>query len=232
MENESTFVAPEGVYSLTEEHKPILAQSTLTPVVFPTKVSSIVVRAPPVKPQGGGPPGLAQLLGGNKDGKKDKKDDGHSLSSSETPDEIDQLPSVQENGTPATPSLPEQQTIFSSGAAGRKKQATRPKHNMRTTSSTFVTRIQTGEGWSKTLQSKQGDLTILCYNVARTFLMVEAGSKAKVISVPFPSPRILLNMCAGTSYKDRLFRPSNVPRHQSIYRVRRAPRRHHWLQHR
>ncbi|KAF7778567.1 hypothetical protein Agabi119p4_2912 [Agaricus bisporus var. burnettii] len=50
---------------------------------------------------------------------------------------------------------------------------------MRTTSSTFVTRIQTGEGWSKTLQSKQGDLTILCYNVARTFLMVEAGSKAK-----------------------------------------------------
>lgn len=180
MENESTFVAPEGVYSLTEEHKPALAQSTVTPVLFPTKVSSIVVRAPTPKPQSGGPPGLAQLLGGNKDAKKDKKDDSHSLSSSDTPDEIDQLPSAQENGNPATPSLPEQQSIFSSGAGGRKKQGTRPKHNMRTTSSTFVARIQTGEGWSKTLQSKQGDLTILCYNVAKTFLMVEAGSKAKV----------------------------------------------------
>lgn len=189
MENESTFVAPEGVYSLTEEHKPSLAQSTTAPILFLTKVSSVVIRVPPAKTQGGGPPGLAQLLGGNKDAKKDKerdknvtglKEDGYSLSSSDTPDENDQLPSIQENGNPASPSLPEQQTIFSSGGGGRKKHGARPKHNMRTTSSTFVTRIQTGEGWSKTLQSKQGDLTLLCYNVAKSFLMVEAGSKAKV----------------------------------------------------
>lgn len=195
MENEATFVAPEGVYSLTEEHKPSLAQSHTTPVLHSTKVSSVVIRVPPAKPQGGGPPGLAQLLGGNKDAKKDKdkdkdkdkerdksasgsKEDGYSLSSSDTPEENDLLSPIPENN-PASP-LPEQQSIFSPSGGGRKKHGTRPKHNMRTTSSTFVTRIQTGEGWSKMLQSKQGDLTLLCYNVGKNFLMVEAGSKAKV----------------------------------------------------
>ncbi|KAF5357826.1 hypothetical protein D9756_001386 [Leucocoprinus leucothites] len=148
MENEATFVAPEGVYSLTDEHKPALAQANSTPLLYPTRVSATLI-SPAAKDA--------------------KKDDGHSLSSSDTPDEND----------PPTPSLPEQQSIFSPTARPRKKAGARPKHNMRTTSSTFVTRIQTGEGWSKTLQSKQGDLTLLCYNVAKTFLLVEAGSKAK-----------------------------------------------------
>lgn len=189
MENEATFVAPEGVYSLTEEHKPALAQILTTPVLYPTNVSSVTIRVPPAKSQGGGPPGLAQFLGGNKDAKKDKdkdknlavlKEDGNSLSGSDTPDENDPLSSVQETSSPTTASAPEQQSIFSSTAGGKKKHGTRPKHNMRTTSSTFVTRIQTGEGWSKMLQSKQGDLTFLCYNVAKSFLVVESGSKAKV----------------------------------------------------
>ncbi|KAF9446325.1 WD40 repeat-like protein [Macrolepiota fuliginosa MF-IS2] len=186
MENETTFVAPEGVYSLTEEHKPALAQSHTTPILFPTKVSSVAIRVPPAKPQGSGPPGLAQLLGGNKDAKKDKdkdksatgsKEDGYSLSSSDTPDEIDQLSPIQESSNTASP-LPEQQSIFSP-TGGRGKRGARPKHNIKTTSSTFVTRIQTSDNWTKTLQSKQGDLTLLCYNVAKSFLLVEAGSKAK-----------------------------------------------------
>ncbi|KXN92246.1 putative catabolite repression protein creC [Leucoagaricus sp. SymC.cos] len=183
MENEATFVAPEGVYSLTDEHKPTLAQATTTPFLYPTRVSSTLIRIPPAKPQGG-PPGLAHLLGGGKDAKKDKnstnsREDGYSLSSSDTPDENDGLAPIQESGNAASPSLPEQQSIFSPAGGGRKKYGARPKHNMRTTSSTFVTRIQTGEGWSKTLQSKQGDLILLCYNVAKNFLLVEAGSKAK-----------------------------------------------------
>ncbi|KAJ3513749.1 hypothetical protein NLJ89_g2771 [Agrocybe chaxingu] len=64
MENESTFVAPEGVYSVTDEHKPNLIQNVAanagTPI-YPAKVSPVVLRFPPTKQ--GGAPGFAQLLG-------------------------------------------------------------------------------------------------------------------------------------------------------------------------
>jgi hypothetical protein len=215
MENEATFVAPEGVYSLTDEHKPALAQTTTTPILFPTRVSTTVIRVPPAKPHGG-TPGLAQLLGGSKDAKKDKdkersvagsKEDGNSLSSSDTPDEIvDVLSPIHESA-----SVPEQQSIFSPAGGARKKHGTRPKHNMRTTSSTFVTRIQTGEGFSKSLQSKQGDLTLLCYNVAKCFLMVEAGSKAKVCSTTIAFA--LLKLCPGTSCTHRLLSLPDLSRY-------------------
>jgi catabolite repression protein CreC len=187
MENESTFVAPEGVYSLTDEHKPLPAtlggQS-----IYPTKVSSVVVRFTATKQ--GGPPGLAQLLGGNKDQKKanlttpKEREDGVSLSSSDTPDESEQPPSSTQDHPPPSPSIPHEPHTLFSHSTSKKKNAARPKHNIRTTSSSFITRIQTAEGLSKTLQSKQGDATFLFYNQAKSYVWVEAGSKVK--AGPYP----------------------------------------------
>jgi hypothetical protein len=51
---------------------------------------------------------------------------------------------------------------------------------MRTTSSTFITRLQSIEGLNKTLSSKQGEVTFLFYNTGKAFLWVEVGNKAKV----------------------------------------------------
>ncbi|KAJ3507274.1 hypothetical protein NLJ89_g6395 [Agrocybe chaxingu] len=64
-------------------------------------------------------------------------------------------------------------TLFSRPlpAAGRKKPAARPRNNMKTTSSTFITRIQTAEGLTKTLGSKQGDVTFMFYNMAKSFVI-------------------------------------------------------------
>ncbi|TFK30213.1 WD40 repeat-like protein [Coprinopsis marcescibilis] len=191
MENDLTFVAPEGVYSVTDEHKPNPAQLTAVsagPSLYPTRVSSIVVKFPASK-QGGSQAFASLLGGGNKDGKKDSKapkdkdkDDAASLSSSDTPDESEpQPPSSQEHANNSGSGQPEQPTIFSttSSATGKKKNNARPKHSIRTTSSTFITRIQTAEGLSRTLGGKQGDVNFLFFNMAKTFSWVEAGSKAK-----------------------------------------------------
>ncbi len=57
MENELTFVAPEGVYSLTEEHKPtILNPHIIAPPIYPTRLVTCVVRFPAVRHASG--PGL------------------------------------------------------------------------------------------------------------------------------------------------------------------------------
>lgn len=188
MENEATFVAPEGVYTVTEEHKPSLLPAhaiSVGPILFPTRISSAVVKFPATKPASA--PGFAQLLGGNKDLKREKtakdREDGISLSSSDTPDEGDHPISSTQEHVPGSPSSNQDtpHTLFSHPpAASKKKHIARPKHNIRTTSSTFVTRIQTAEGLTKVLQSKQGDITFLFYNLAKSFLWVEAGSKLKV----------------------------------------------------
>ncbi|KAF9483793.1 catabolite repression protein creC [Pholiota conissans] len=187
MENDSTFVAPEGVYSVTDEYKPNPQQNiavSIGPVIYPSKVSPITLRFPP--PKQAGPPGFAQLLGGGKsEHKKEKppkdREDGVSLSSSDTPDEADAPPSSSQEHNAPNPSVShEHRTLFSHlPAAGKKKAITRPKHNMRTTSSTFISRIQTAEGLARTLQSKQGDVTFLFYNLAKSFVWIEQGSKAK-----------------------------------------------------
>ncbi|KAF9019384.1 WD40 repeat-like protein [Hymenopellis radicata] len=179
MENDSTFVAPEGVYSVTEEHKPFLlvAHNVNVPLApYPTRVSSVVVRYPPSKAPGGAP-GFAQLLNvGSKDKGKDgskSRDDGISQSSSDTGDD---------EGSPAldvSPSI-EPHSLFAHAPAGpAKKRVVRPKQNIRTTSSTFITRIQTAEGSAKALNAKQGDTTFLFYNSGKSFLWVEVGSKSK-----------------------------------------------------
>lgn len=56
----------------------------------------------------------------------------------------------------------------------------RPKHNIRTTSSTFLTRVQSAEGLIKSLQTKQGEATYLFYNHVKSFIWTEVGTKTKV----------------------------------------------------
>ena len=196
METELTFVAPEGVYSITEEHKPApLAQHTLSaaPILYPTKVSTVSVRFPATKSSNNTPAGLSQLLSGNreKEGKKEKvlakdREDGVSVSSSDDPD--DGSPDASSTPAPDSTSAPHEQpsTPFAQlpGGLGRRKTAPRPKHNMRTTSSTFITRLQNSDNLNKFLQSKQGETTFMFYNSAKTFVWTEAGTKIKVCVHP------------------------------------------------
>src|SRR6266404_1388169 len=94
IENELTFVAPEGVYSVTENHKPIPITHNVPAPLFPTRLSTITVRFPATKQPA--MPGLGQLLGGGKDFWKEKglapgptttREDGVSVSSGETPED-------------------------------------------------------------------------------------------------------------------------------------------------
>lgn len=183
-------MAPEGVYSVTDEHKPLLASNQAALAgqsIYPTKVCSVVVRFTATKQ--GGAPGLAQLLGGNKEQRKGnlitlkEREDGVSLSSSDTPDEGEQPSSSTQEHPPASPSMPHEHHTLFSHSASKKKNAARPKHNIRTTSSSFITRIQTAEGLTKNLQAKQGDATFLFYNQAKSYVWAEAGSKTKVLVV-------------------------------------------------
>ena len=186
MENDFSFVAPEGVYTVTEEHKPtatpLLNQPpNLAPSFYSIKVSSVVVRFPPTKPSV--PPAFAQLLGAAKEVKKDKspkeREDGGSLSSSEPPDD-----STSSSPGNTSSSAPEAHTLFAHPHppnSSKKRANTRPRHSIKTSSSTFITRIQNAEGLTKTLQSKQGDTTFIFFNLAKSYLWMEAGSKSKVI---------------------------------------------------
>ncbi len=246
MENESAFVAPEGVYSITEEHKPApLAQHTISaaPILYPTKVSTASVRFPATKPNNA-PAGLSQLLSGNreKEGKKEKvlakeREDGLSVSSSDDPD--DGSPDASSTPAPDNPtSAPHDQpsTPFAQlpGGLGRRKAAPRPKHNMRTTSSTFITRLQNSDNLSKVLQSKQGETTFMFYNSAKTFVWTEAGTKIKVrvhhSSFHFTCTYEVSH--SGASCANIFLCIPNLPRRESGYSVCRAVRRHHWVPYR
>lgn len=197
MENDSTFVAPEGVYSVTEEHKSLPLTATGPQPIYPTKLSTVIVRFP--SSYKGGAPGLTQLLGGaGKDFWKDRaaappgpaKEDGLSVSSSETPEESNNSPDVSnvQDSSPVTPISPQDPPhhhhgLFHHQLAGKKKALTRPKHNMRTTSSTFITRLHSAEGLSRSLQAKQGEATYVFYNSAKNLYWVEVGAKTKVSSL-------------------------------------------------
>ena len=212
MENESTFVAPEGVYSLTEDHKPVPVTHNAPGPLFPTRLSTTLVRFPPAKPAPS--PGLTQLLGGSKDFWKDRapphKDDAASVSSSDSPDDgTSPDPSNAQDSVPPTPvaSHDQHHGLFAHHPAPKKKSASRPKHNMRTTSSTFITRLHSLEGLSRTLQAKQGDVTFLFYNSAKNFYWLETGLKSKVrraASSSAPQPRLTFS----TSAQDPLTRIS------------------------
>ncbi|KAK0497094.1 hypothetical protein EDD18DRAFT_1319942 [Armillaria luteobubalina] len=151
MESESTFVAPEGVYSIIEEHKPFFLVAHVNTPGFSVSHPRIYHCCP-------GAPGFAQLLsGGNKDkdtrNVKDKgREDGHSQSSSDTGDD-DGSPALGGADLPGSPTVPhEHHALFSHSGPAKKKHA---------------------------LQSKQGDTTFLFYNSGKSFLWVETGSKSK-----------------------------------------------------
>ena len=216
MENDSTFVAPEGVYSAIEEHRPAMINphiiSIVSPAAYPTKLSTVLIRYP-THNKASGSQAFAQLLGGGKekDAKKDKgktddagkdkdthlkpptreREDGGSLSSTDTQDDGGNGSPDLSAGSPPVPEVsstpaPEQpSTIFSTlssknAAGGKKKTSTRPKHSIRTTSSTFVSRVQNAEGLAKHLQSRQGEVTYVFYNHLKSFIWTEVGSKVKV----------------------------------------------------
>ncbi|KAF9526954.1 catabolite repression protein creC [Crepidotus variabilis] len=219
MENESTFCAPEGVYSVTDEHKPNQAQSAAAsagPSIYPSRISPVILRYPAAKQ--GGAQGLAQLLGGGKsEPKKEKTDkattkdreDGVSLSSSDTPEDTDPPPpSSQEHANGSNALSHEPHTLFSPNPTnvGKKKASVRPKHNMKTTSSTFITRVQNAEGMTKMLQSKTGEVTYLFYNMAKSFVWIEAGSKAKepLTRMTFSAYPTCHNVNTSTAQPDRL----------------------------
>lgn len=226
MENDSTFVAPEGVYSVTEEHKPSLLgahTANALPHLYPTKLTSIVIKFPTFKP--GNNQGFAQLLGGNreKDPKKDKlpskeqREDGLSVSSSDTPDDPLPVGSPEAPNTPPgdgplpSPVIPHENTIFSHNppTIGKKKTIVRPKHNMRTTSSTFITRLQNADNIHRILQSKSGETTFMFYNTAKTFIWTEAGSKPKVRDLLIATG-LLPHCAAGTTGENILFVVSHM----------------------
>ncbi|KAF9246391.1 WD40 repeat-like protein [Melanogaster broomeanus] len=202
MESDSAFVAPEGVYSVTEEHKPptTSASSSSAASTYTTHLSTVIVRFNHSKHASS--PGLAQLLGANltKDSRKDKDKerekgkerdkekpilDERSLSSSDT---LDDNPTSPDATSPQTTHVqdsiaspePQHKLFAHPSISGKKKSNySKPKHNMRTTSSSFITRMQSAEGLSKILASKQGDVTFVFYNTGKTFLWYEVGTKAK-----------------------------------------------------
>ena len=171
----ATFVAPEGVYSLTSEHS---SPSSSVSTPYPTRVSAALV-----------PPG-------------------------------------SDDNDPPSPTVPEQHSIFSPRPG--KKSSARPKHNLRTSSSSFVTRIQSTDGWPKLLQSKHG---IVAYNVAKSLVLVDGASRAKVW--PVPSTHVHSTIVqAGASRPGVVFCMSYLPRHQPCDGILRPSRRRHRLQHR
>jgi hypothetical protein len=191
MESDMTFVGPEGVYSFMEEHKPTGHTIQATPGLYPTRLSTAVVRFPPSKSS----QGLGSLLGvgtqGRKDrdkdkdsGKaKDKEADTASVSSSDTDASPDISPTPDPSATSSPPPGEPASLFAAPHAPGFRKKAavaSRPKHNMKTTSSTFIARLHTAEGLARALQAKSGEVTFLFYNSAKSFFWTEAGAKVKV----------------------------------------------------
>ncbi|KAH9993809.1 WD40-repeat-containing domain protein [Russula vinacea] len=174
---------------LTFDHKSIPFAHTAPHPLYPTRLSTITVRFPATKQPA--IQGLGQLLGGGKDFWKEKglaptpaaKDDGGSVSSGDTPEDVtspDVGSSQDATTTPTSIVMPDQNHgLFGPPAGGKRRALSRPKHNIRATSSTFITRVQPAEGLAKVLQAKQGEVTYMFYNSAKNFYWVEAGVQAK-----------------------------------------------------
>ena len=189
IENELTSVAPEGVYSVTEDHRAIPVAHNAPAPIYPTRLSTITVRFPGTRQPA--IQGLGQLLGGGKDFWKEKcppapasaKDDGVSVSSGETPEDAtapDAGSPQDSNPSTSIPTPDQNHGLFSPPVGGKRRALSRPKHNVRTTSSTFITRVHCVDGLAKALQAKQGEATYLFYNSAKSIYWVEAGVQAKV----------------------------------------------------
>ncbi|KAJ1309513.1 hypothetical protein OPQ81_006287 [Rhizoctonia solani] len=84
---------------------------------------------------------------------------------------------------PSTPQ--QQQQLFSPTGlkpgplTPRKKSVARPKNSIKTTSSSFVTRLHTMEGLTKYLAAKSGDVTFMFYNAGKSFYWMDMSAKLK-----------------------------------------------------
>ncbi|KZV96164.1 WD40 repeat-like protein [Exidia glandulosa HHB12029] len=180
METEATFVAPEGVYSVTEEHKPQILQLTSnSPSPYPTRLSTVTIKYA-AKPGG---QGLSGLLG-RQDKTKDKdkvEPDRASLSSSDNANDDAAGSNDSSADIPKTHAFTGPSLFASQGpaAGGKRKNPSRPRNNMKTTSSAFVTRHQTAEGLHRTLASKHGDVTYVFFNQGKSIFWSEVGIRAK-----------------------------------------------------
>ncbi|KAG8767048.1 hypothetical protein FRC12_006475 [Ceratobasidium sp. 428] len=195
IENDATFVAPEGVYSLTEEYKPppIHASTANTAALFHSRLTTVTVKFPASKPTGGASQGFTALLGGGKDktAKKkvvgttgegadqsgsDSEHDGAGIDADADPNgSADDLHNTQQQ---------QQAALFSPNGSnqplpGKRKSVSRPKHSIKTTSSSFVTRLHTMEGLSKHLAAKSGDVTFMFYNAGKSFYWMDVSGKHK-----------------------------------------------------
>jgi hypothetical protein len=192
---------------MVEEHKPPpyhLQLTSANPSLYPTRLTTFLVNFP--GPKGGSASqGFNYLLGGGKEKEKKDKDkerskdkarkdesvsssdnlaeegrEGGSQSVTDAPPSPRQEPEGSASNPPSLPSFaPTPFTPGPPGLQGKKKSVSRPKHNIRTTSSSFVTRLQSIEGLSKLLASKQGETTFLFYNCAKSLYWTEVGNKSK-----------------------------------------------------
>ncbi|QRW14357.1 catabolite repression protein creC [Ceratobasidium sp. AG-Ba] len=182
IENDLTFVAPEGVYSLTEEYKPppIHASTAQTAALFHSKLTTVTVKFPAPKP-GGASQGFTALLGGGKGGDKSAKKKGEESGSESDSGGLDEEVNGSQEDLPHAP-----QQLFSPNGSkggqplpGKRKSVSRPKHSIKTTSSSFVTRLHTMEGLSKYLAAKSGDVTFVFYNAGKSFYWMDVSGKHK-----------------------------------------------------
>jgi catabolite repression protein CreC len=195
MDNETSFVAPEGMYTMAEEHRPppLHVHLPTTLPLYPTRLSTVIVKFPTPKTPS---PGFTALLGGGGKGKEIERREKRGLStngahedsqsSSEQGEEVSPDPGDPDREK-GTSTIPPPTSLFSPGSESglsSKKSTRRPRHNIRTTSSSFVTRLQTTENLNKHLSLMSGDVTFLFYNFAKGFLWTELGTKAKVGFAP------------------------------------------------
>jgi len=149
LENDLTFVVPDGVYYVTEDHRPIPVAHNAPLPIYPTCLSTITVRFPATKQPA--IQGLGQLLGSGKDFWKEKglvpasaKDDGVSMSNGETPEDATSpdAGNSQDAASPTSIAVPDwNHELFSPPAGGKCRLLSRSEHNLRTMSSQFITRV-------------------------------------------------------------------------------------------
>ena len=70
--------------------------------------------------------------------------------------------------------------------------------------------MQSVEGLSKILTSKQGDVTFMFYNSGKTFLWYEVGTKAKVCTHVNLLYTTTNDHTTGTTYTNQFFRISDL----------------------
>ncbi|KAG8760766.1 hypothetical protein FRC14_002062 [Serendipita sp. 396] len=89
----------------------------------------------------------------------------------------------------------------------RRSQSSRKMQSIRTTSSSFVTRLQTMEGLSKVLGNQSGEATYLFYNASKSFIWTQIGQKgkeplAKVTFSAFPACHDINKVTASADHLD------------------------------